>query len=129
MGRSRKKYPEKYSPEWMRLWEEDLYRQCLLYGSWHDVDALYVKNGHTITPEVMRILTYEARKKGGVMDEIVLSPETQELLERRGSAGCPCCVYIASDFKKHGKLTDYPGNYPVEAKVEHVSAEKEGRVA
>ena len=129
MGKSRKKYPEKYSPEWMKLWEEDVYRQCLLFGSWHDVDALYPKNGSTITPEVMRILVYEARKKGGVMDEITLTEETKQLLERRGAAGCVCCVYITSDFKKNGKLTDYPGNYPVEAKIEHVSAEKEGRVA
>lgn len=114
-------------------WEAGVYRLTLLYGQWWDTDAFYPRVGETVSAEQMLILTREARKKqakerGGPMEEIVLSDESRLLLEKRGAEGCVCCVYITSDFKKNGKLTDYPGNYPIEAKIEHVEAEREGRV-
>jgi hypothetical protein len=112
-----------------RLWDERIYRKLLLFGEWHNVDAFYLRVGDSVPAVEMAILVREVRKKGGRMDEIVLSEETQALCERRSNEGCASCIYIASDFKKNGKLTDYPGNYPVEAKLEHIRAEKEGGVA
>lgn len=128
------KEPEKYSPEWMRGWEIEVYRLSLLWGEWWNVDPFYPRVGDTVSAVEMQIITRDARKKdakarGGPMEEIVLSEESKALIERRAGEGCVCCIYIASDFKKNGKLTDYPGNYPVEAKIEHVSSEKAGGVA
>lgn len=128
------KEPELYSAEWLYNWEAGLYRKLLLFGEWWNVDPYYPRVGETVSAVEMAILTREVRKKqakerGGPMDEITLSDETKALLERRSNEGCPCCIYILSDFKKHGKLTDYPGNYPVEAKIEHVSSERDGTVA
>lgn len=118
----------------LRQWEASVYRLLLLYGEWWNVDAFYPRVGDTVGAVEMRILTREVRrneekKRGGPMEEIVLSEETLSLVERRSSQGCASCGYILADFKTNGKLTDYPGNYPVEAKIEHVSEEKEGRVA
>jgi hypothetical protein len=129
--RPRRKPPT--AEEELYQWEARIYRLTLLAGQWWDTDAFYPRVGETVDAVQMLILTREARKvqtkeRGGPMEEIVLSEESKLLLERRGDEGCVCCVYITSDFKKNGKLTDYPGNYPVEAKIEHVSAEKEGRV-
>lgn len=120
--------------EKLHQWESNVYRLCLLHGEWDSVDFLYPRVGNTVSALEMQIMTKEARKiqaakRGGPMEEIVLSNETLAMVERRSSQGCVCCGYILSDFKVNGKLTDYPGNYPVEAKVEHVSEEKEGRVA
>lgn len=130
----RSKDPEPYSEEWIRMFDEKVYRLGLLYGEWWNVDPYYPRVGDSVSAVEMAILTREVRKKqakerGGPMDEIVLSDETKVLLDRRSNEGCACCIYIVSDFKKNGKLTDYPGNYPVEAKIEHVRSEKEGGVA
>lgn len=115
--------------EELRQWEERVYRKCLLFGHWSDVDTLYPRAGESVEAAEMAILVRDVRKKGARMEEIVLSDETQALVEKRAEAGCASCIYIASDFRKNGKLTDYPGNYPVEAKIGHVQAEKEGTVA
>lgn len=123
---SRKK--ELTEEEFIREFDTKVYRECLLHGAWSDVADLYPSVGDTIVPVVMRILVNEVRRKGGPMEEIVLSEETKAVLDKRAADGCVSCAYITSDFQKNGKLTDYPGNYPVEAKIAHVNAEREGWV-
>jgi hypothetical protein len=128
------KEPERYSVEWIQEFDKYVYRLTLLHGEWHNVDAYYPRVGDSIPAEQMVNLIREVRKneqkkRGGPMEEIVLSEESRLLLERRMGEGCVCCGYILMDSKKNVKLTDYPGNYPVEAKIEHVSAEKSGQVA
>lgn len=62
-------------------------------------------------------------------EEIVLSPATKVLLERRAN-GCFLCRFILEDQEKHGKLTDYPfdfeqkGIFPLRGKCIHVQLEQ-----
>lgn len=62
-------------------------------------------------------------------EEVVLSPETAEMV-RRNAEGCFLCRLIVEDHEANGKLTGHPkevdgkGQFPVEAKMRHVKIEK-----
>lgn len=71
-------------------------------------------------------MSYKRRKRReGVGEEVVLSPETQRLLGAR-SGRCFACFITLLDFECHGRLTDFPGGFPVGDKVDHVELEKLG---
>jgi hypothetical protein len=63
-----------------------------------------------------------------------LSPETKAMLEKKkvnkSGRGCFLCSLILKDVEKHDVLTDYPfdltgkGQFPVKAKLDHVTLEK-----
>jgi hypothetical protein len=112
----------------LEAWETDLYRKCLMAGHWQDVDALFPGAGRSVPAAVYGVLVKAGRKKEPMdVNDVELSEETKALLERRTKAGCVSCQYILDDWAKNNKLTDY-GNYPPEAKINHIEAEKAGEV-
>lgn len=110
----------------LERWELDVYRKALMMGHWDDVAVLYSRIGGMVPRPLFMALLKDPRK-GGKMEEIVLSEETLALVEKRSKEGCVSCGYILIDFKTNNRLTDRD-NFPVEAKVSHVSAEKKGQV-
>lgn len=62
-------------------------------------------------------------------DKIALSKETMVFLKGRVK-GCFLCKWILKDFRRNGKLTDYPpygeggsGIFPVKSKLRHIELE------
>lgn len=112
----------------LEAWEFDLYKKCLIAGHWHDVDALFPGAGRMLPEPVFRVLVMAGRKKEKMdTNDVELSEATKTLLIQRADAGCVSCRYILDDWHKNNKLTDY-GNYPAEAKINHIEAEKAGEV-
>lgn len=112
----------------LEAWEEDLYKKCLIAGHWHDVDALFPRAGRSVPAGVFTMLVKSGRKKERMeTNDVELSEETKALLAERSKKGCVSCQYILDDWKRNNKLTDY-GNYPAEAKISHIEAEKAGQV-
>lgn len=97
-------------------------------GHWHDAAFFFPRVGHLVPESVVRFLCIAGRKKEPVAtDEVELSEKTKALLTARANAGCVSCRYIIDDWAKNNKLTDY-GNFPAEAKIAHIEAEKAGEV-
>jgi len=113
--------------KWLQQWELYVLRKAVMFGHWDDVAVLYPRVGSLIPKPLFRVLVASQRKEN-VVENITLSEETVALVQRREREGCTSCGYISGDFKINGKLTDYPGNFPVEAKVSHLEAEKKGEV-
>lgn len=112
----------------LEAWEFDIYKKCLIAGHWQDVDSLFPRAGRSLPSPVFRVLVMAGRKKEPMdTNDVELSVETKALLERRSKVGCVSCQYILDDWAKNNKLTDY-GNYPPEAKINHIEAEKAGQV-
>lgn len=120
--------PKKAPPFVLEEWELDMYRQTLAAGQWHDTAFLFPRVGHLVPAPVVAMLCKSGRKKEPMdINDVELTEETKELLTTRAKAGCVSCGYIMDDWKAHNKLTDY-GNFPAEAKIEHIGAEKRGEV-
>jgi hypothetical protein len=121
----RKKEEEVFDLE---AWEVDVYKKCLIVGHWQDVDSLFPRAGRSLPAAVFAVLVKAGRKKEPMQtDDVELSEETKALLVERSKVGCVSCQYILDDWKANNKLTDY-GNYPPEAKISHIEAEKAGQV-
>lgn len=109
-------------------WELDLYRLLIANGEWHNLDFLFPRASPLVPLPLFNVLVKAGRKKEPMaIDDVELSEETKTLLEQRAGAGCVCCRYIMDDWKTNNKLTDY-GNFPAEAKIAHIEAEKAGQV-
>jgi|SRR6185369_9674742 len=122
------RYQRKEKPFNLEEWSLDVYRKCLMVGHWHDAEFLFPSVGHLVPEALFRVLVKAGRKKEPVvMDDVELSEATQNILQARAHSGCVSCQYIIDDWKAHNKLTDY-GNFPAEAKVAHIEAEKAGQV-
>lgn len=104
-----------------------IYCEALEAGDWPSVEVMAPLVGNKVSYSQFRSLVRKARRGSAMNEEIALSEETLKLVESRSREGCASCGLILVDFKKNGKLTDM-GNYPIEAKVCHISAEKEGKV-
>lgn len=129
MGRKKLLDPgdEEVAPGLQR-WEFDLYRTLMMHGEWHNLDFLFPRAGPLVPTAVFNVLVKAGRKKEPMaIDDVELSEETKALLEQRAKAGCVCCQYVLDDWKANNKLTDY-GNFPGEAKLAHIEAEKAGQV-
>jgi len=112
----------------LQLWELDLYRKLIMFGEWHNLDFLFPRAGPLVPTPLFNVLVKAGRKKEPMsIDDVELSEETKALLEQRAKAGCVCCQYILDDWKANNKLTDY-GNFPGEAKLNHIQAEKDCQV-
>ena len=112
----------------VEAWEFDIYKKCLIAGHWQDVDSLFPGAGRRLPAGVFRVLVMAGRKKEPMeTNDVELSEQTKTLLIHRADAGCVSCRYILDDWAKNNKLTDY-GNYPPEAKINHIEAEKLGQV-
>lgn len=112
----------------LEAWELNVYRLCLVAGHWHDAAFFFPRVGQLVPESVFRVLVCAGRRKEPMaIDDVELSPETKALLEERAKAGCVSCRYIVDDWAKNNKLTDY-GNFPGEAKLAHIEAEKAGQV-
>jgi hypothetical protein len=113
----------------LEAWELNIYRLTITVGQWHDTDAFFPRVGHLVPAEVFRVLVKMGRRKNPMeTNDVELSEQTKTLLIRRADAGCVSCRYILDDWATNNKLTDY-GNYPAEAKINHIEAEKAGQVA
>jgi hypothetical protein len=120
---------KKQEPEFnLEAWEEDIYKKCLIVGHWQDVDSLFPTVGRLMKTEVFSVLVKAGRKKEPMeTNDVELSEETKALLTERSKVGCVSCQYILDDWKGNNRLTDY-GNFPAEAKILHIEAEKAGQV-
>lgn len=124
------RYRRRKEPEFdLTEWELDIYRKTLMVGHWHDAAFLFPRVGLLVPVELFKVLVKAGRKKEPMtIEDVELSEETKALLTERAKAGCVCCRYIVDDWAKNNKLTDY-GNFPGEAKLAHIEAEKAGQVA
>lgn len=122
---SRRKKEEEFDID---EYDTNLYRLCLMDGDWYNAQAFFPRAVDRVPAEAFRVLVRTGRKKRGPMDtNVELSKETRAQLEERAAAGCVSCRYILDDWKANNKLTDY-GNFPAEAKINHIEAEKAGQV-
>lgn len=122
--RKRKEEP----PFDIEAYDLSLYHLCLSAGDWYNASFFFGRVAHLVKSEVFRVLILGGRRKSPMeTNDVELSEETKALLAERSKAGCVSCGYILDDWKKNNRLTDY-GNFPAEAKINHVEAEKKGEI-